>query len=111
MFNTTNLVQHLQKHSDKFKKHEKEKDDNAIKQPQALKQFTVEQTEDRAQPWSINDLCAQRVTILMSNLPLSRNGSLRFSVVEDSGFVKLLKEIEPCYTIPNHKYITETILP
>ena len=62
MFNTTNLVQHLQKHSDKFKKHEKEKDDNAIKQPQALKQFTVEQMEDRAQPWSINDLSAQRVT-------------------------------------------------
>ena len=34
-----------------------------------------------------------------------------FSVVEDSGFVSLLKEIEPRYTIPSRKYVTETILP
>ena len=34
-----------------------------------------------------------------------------FSVVEDSGFVSLLKEIEPRYTIPSRKYVTETVLP
>ena len=37
--------------------------------------------------------------------------SQSFSVVEDSGFVSLLKEIEPCYTIPSRKYVIETILP
>ena len=34
-----------------------------------------------------------------------------FSIVEDSGFVSLLKEMELCYTIPSRKYISETILP
>ena len=31
-FNTTNLVQHLQKHSEEFKKYEKENDANAHKE-------------------------------------------------------------------------------
>jgi len=34
-----------------------------------------------------------------------------FSIVEDSGFVSLLKEMEPRYTISSRKYVTETILP
>ena len=34
-----------------------------------------------------------------------------FSVVEDNGFVSLLKEMKPRYTIPRQKYVTETILP
>jgi len=47
----------------------------------------------------------------MSDLPPSRNGSLRLSAIFYHGFVRLLKEIEPHYTIPSRKYITETILP
>ena len=40
-FNTTNLVQHLRKHSKEFKKYEKEKDANALKESQTLKQLSL----------------------------------------------------------------------
>ena len=33
-----------------------------------------------------------------------------FSVVNDTGFVNLLKVLEPRYNIPSHKYFTETVI-
>lgn len=33
-----------------------------------------------------------------------------FSLVEDSGFTRLLKEIKPHYTVSCQKYITEMVL-
>ena len=59
-FNTTNLVQHLWKHSEEFKKYEKEKDANALKESQTPKQLSLEETEDRIRPWKVNDSRAQR---------------------------------------------------
>ena len=105
----TNLVQHLRKHSEEFKKYEKEKDANALKESQTPKQLSLEETEDRIRPWKVNDPRAQRITrCLVEMVALD---SQPFSVVEDSGFVSLLKEIEPRYTIPSRKYITKTTLP
>ena len=57
-FNTMNLVQHLQKHSEEFKKYEKGKNANALKESQTLKQLSLEETEDRIRPWNINNSCA-----------------------------------------------------
>ena len=55
----TNLVQHLRKHSEEFKKYEKEKDANALKE---WKQLSLEETEDRIRPWKVNDPRAQQIT-------------------------------------------------
>ena len=34
-----------------------------------------------------------------------------FSVVDDAGFIRLLKALEPRYVLPSRKYITETVIP
>ena len=108
-FNTTNLVQHLRKHSEEFKKFEKEKADNASNQAKTPQQLSLPETEDRVKPWNINDPRAQRITRrLVEMIALD---SQPFSVVEDSGFIRFLKELEPRYTVPSRKYVTETILP
>ena len=108
-FNMTNLVQHLRKHNDEFKKYEKEKETNSLKESQTPKQLSLEEAEDRVRPWSVNDSHSQRVTCRL--VEMVALDCQPFSIVEDCGFVRLLKEIEPCYTIPSRKYITETILP
>ena len=33
------------------------------------------------------------------------------SVVDDAGFVRLLKALEPRYTVPCREYITDTVMP
>ena len=43
-FNSTNLVQHLRKLSEEFKKYEKEKADNASKQAKAPQQLSLPET-------------------------------------------------------------------
>ena len=32
------------------------------------------------------------------------------SLVEDEGFTRLLKELEPRYSLPSRKYITENVI-
>ena len=34
-----------------------------------------------------------------------------FSIVEDPGFTRLVCELEPQYSLPSRKYVTEKILP
>ena len=34
-----------------------------------------------------------------------------FSVVDDAGFIRLLKALEPRYVLPSRKYITENVIP
>ena len=34
-----------------------------------------------------------------------------FSIVEDVGFIRLMKAIEPHYKLPSRKYMAETIIP
>jgi len=98
-FNTTNLVQHLRKHSEEFKKYEKEKADNASKQAKAPQQLSFPETEDCIKPWNVNDPRAQRITCRLVEMIALDNQP--FSVVKDSGFVRLLKEIELRYTVPS----------
>ena len=33
-----------------------------------------------------------------------------FSIVDDEGFIKLIRQLEPRYTIPSRKYITEKVV-
>ena len=34
-----------------------------------------------------------------------------FSIVDDVGFIRLLRSLEPRYVIPSRRYSTETVLP
>ena len=68
----------------------------------------LEETEDCIRTWNVNDPHAQRITHRLVEM-IALNSQL-FSVVDNSGFVKLLKEMEPRYNIPSQKYCTKTIL-
>ena len=76
-----------------------------LKELQTPKQLSLEETEGRIRAWKVNDPRAQQITCYFGSL------DSQLFVVEDSGFISLLKEIEPHYTIISRKYITETILP
>ena len=69
------------------------------------KQLLLEETEDCIRPWNVNDLCAQQITCCLVEM-IAWDSQL-FSVEEDSGFIKLLKEMEPHYNVPSQKYCTE----
>ena len=70
------------------------------------KQLTLEGTEDRVKLWVILE-CKGLLIILAKWLRSIVN---RF-IVEDTGFVRLMKEVEPRYVVPSRKHMTEVILP
>jgi len=56
--------------------------------------------------WDINDsyvVCIHREMIATDNQ--------LFSVVHDTGFSRLVKTLEPRYTLPSRKYFSETVVP
>jgi len=59
--------------------------------------------------WDINDFRAQRVHRLIGEMIAI--DTQPFSVVENKGFINLLSALEPRYSLPSRKYMTETVLP
>ena len=110
-FNTLILVSHLKnKHVEEHKEFEKQKQkvvESKDKQPSMFfkgKQSTLEESKDRARVWDVNDARAQQFTemIALDCQP--------FSIVDNIGFMQLLKALEPRYLLPSRRYVTETIL-
>ena len=111
-FNTSNLIGHLQrKHKeiyDAYKKRQEEKK----KQRPATASFTqqnIKESAEKKQVYSHDHPRAKQITekimefIALDNQP--------FSVVEDKGFINLIKTLEPRYEIRSRKYFTEQALP
>ena len=59
--------------------------------------------------WDINDPRAQRVHRLIGEMIAI--DTQPFSIVENEGFTNLLKALEPRYSLPSRRYMTETVLP
>ena len=112
-FNTTNIVQHLKsKHIDEFKKYQRAQAGKiAEQQTNSTKQLTLEAAEDRVKLWNCSDPQAQRITHRIGEMVALDCQPL--SIVEDTGFLRLMKEMEPIarYVVPSRKYITDVILP
>ncbi|KAI2649262.1 Zinc finger BED domain-containing protein 4 [Labeo rohita] len=106
-FNTTNLIKHLKtRHPvehDGYTKARTEKDEPCQTQQ------TLEASFKQREKFSQDSQRAIKITdriiefIVLDDQPLS--------VVENVGFRRLIEHLEPRYSLPGHKYISETALP
>jgi len=72
------------------------------------RQLSLMEYGDRVWPWRINDEHAQRIHRRVG-LMIAMD-CLSFSTVDDEGFVGLITELEPRYTLPSRKYFTENVI-
>ena len=113
-YNTSNLVSHLKtKHSELYKMFENQKtqetEEPTTSTSTKTKQLTLSESGDRVHVWDINDPQAQRVHRLIGEMIAI--DTQPFSIVENEGFTKPLSTLEPRYSLPRRKYVTETVLP
>ena len=116
-FNTTNLIRHLKAcHIKEFEEFSKlasvkaDKDkERATSSQTPLTQLTVTETLKRQQPYSNDNKRRKELNakvmefICLDQQPLS--------VVEDAGFKRLVSCLDPRYTLPGRKYLTDVCLP
>ena len=104
-------MQHLKsKHIDEFKKYQRVQSGKiAEQQTNNTKQLTLEAAEDRVKLWNCSDPRVQRITHHIGEM-VALDCQLLL-IVEDTGFLRLMKEMEPRYVVPSRKYITDVILP
>ena len=122
-FNTTNLRKHLQSHHDKYKEFcEKEatkRDETQervaaasvlkTKAQASLKQSTLEGLAERKKPLSPDHPHGKELTyrlVVMIAIDLQP-----FSIVEDVGFRQLVAALEPRYSLPSRRYLSEVVIP
>lgn len=115
-FNTTNLIDHLKKkHPGDYTDYEEKKKIRELKQKEkrkeqtAFRQLTMIEAEAKVKVWDINDPHAMRIHKLVGEMIATDNQP--FSVVQDTGFNRLIKTLEPRYVLPSRKYFSESIVP
>ena len=115
-FTTSNLVGHLRKHSAEYKIYEDDRAAATVHQPvkqftsgTSSKQLTFEESQSRSKVWDINDPRALCVTTKIGEMIAV--DCHPYSIVDDPGFVSLMKCVEPRYTIPSRRYFTDNVLP
>ena len=113
-FGTTNLSVHLKgKHPELYTEFEKKIKDlkdakEAREKPRPSRQLSLMECKDQVRHWDINDVRAQRVHRRIGEMIAL--DCHPFSVVEDEGFIRLVKELEPRYTLPSRRYFTENVV-
>ena len=114
-YTPTNLVHHLSsKHVELHAEYLEKKASKINPAPKetrkrSLQQLSLEGTEVRTKLWDINDPKAQRITRKVGEMVAIDCHPL--SVVEDVGFRRILKALEPRYTCPSRKYYTDNVIP
>ena len=111
-FNTTNLVYHLRtRHPEEFSKYKEtaaQEKSGATPVASTSRQITLQESIDKLRRWDIND--ARALVVHRKIGEMIAIDDHPFSVVNDTGFVNLLKVLEPRYNIPSRKYFTETVI-
>ena len=101
-FNTTNVIDHLQKkHPVEYKDYEEKKKLAELKERNDRRQPTMEETRARVKIWDINDPKAKHIHRKIAEMMTLDYQPL--SVVYDIGFTRLLQTAEPKY-----KYLVES---
>ena len=72
-------------------------------------QLVLQESFDRTTPFDINHPRAQRIHQRIGEMIAVDSQS--FLIVEDDGFSRLLKTLEPRYSLPSRRFFTENILP
>ena len=85
------------------------KEQEKRKEQAAFKQLTMVETHVKVKVWDINDSYTVHIYRLIGEMIATDNQP--FSVVHDTGFSRLVKTLEPRYTLPSRKYFSETVVP
>ncbi|XP_023694531.2 zinc finger BED domain-containing protein 4-like isoform X2 [Paramormyrops kingsleyae] len=107
VYNTTNLIKHLKNHH--TEEHEEFRQAKQKKDEESKKQLTLPEAYSRHEKLPNNSPKAAKITekvlefIVLDDQPLS--------VVDNVGFRRLMEYLEPRYSLPSQKYISETALP
>ena len=117
-FNTSHLRYHLQRvHIDKFKELElkqeeadKKAEEYEVKQQKTdLRQLTLAEVKECKDLWSYGH--PQHKKVMGWITEMITIDSQPFSIVEDTGFLRLLSNVCPLYAVPSWKYFAEKIIP
>ena len=113
-FNTTNLRKHLRNHPEENKKLiVAETAERERKQAQSstatTRQVTVAECFEHQKPYSTENPHYKEITNAIA-LMIAFDFQ-PFSVVEDEGFKKLVRVLDPRYQIPSRKHFPETVIP
>ena len=97
-FNTTNMIQHLQKkYPVEYKDYEGKKKLDELKEQNDRQQPTMEETRARVKIWDINDSKAEHIHCKIAEMMALDYQPL--SAVNDVGFTRLLQTVKPKYKI------------
>ena len=113
-YNTTNLVYHLRtRHPEDFSKFKEvaasvAQQKDAASTSTASKQITLQESVEKSRKWDINDTKALVIHRKIGEMIAIDDQP--FSIVSDTGFINLVKVLEPRYNIPSRKYFTETVI-
>ena len=117
-FNTTNLRNHLRRfHHQLFDEllvkeredTEKKAEEGKRRKPSEGRQLTLVELQEQKEAWNYDHPEHTKVTKRIAEMIAI--DSQPFSIVEDAGFVRLMKHTCPRYIIPSRKYFSEKIIP
>jgi len=122
-YNTTNLRNHLRrfhqklfdelltKESDDAEKKEEENESQGKKRRKQgeARQLTLTALKQQKEPWNYDNPEHKRVTERIAEMIAL--DSQPFSIVEDTGFLRLLAHVSPRYITPSRKYFSDKIIP
>ena len=116
-FTTSNLRKHLKVHhpeklrqleaSEKAAAKTASKENSQNRSSSTV--ITLEDCLERSRPYPVDHPLARKITRLIDETVVV--DCQPFSIVEDEGFVKLVKELQPRYQIPSRKYFSTTLIP
>ncbi|XP_047138980.2 zinc finger BED domain-containing protein 4 [Hydra vulgaris] len=72
-------------------------------------QSKLEETINKHRKWTSSEQRAQKITMLIGEMICV--DIQPYSLVTDQGFKKLIMHLEPRYTMPSKKHMTETVVP
>ena len=111
-FNTTNLHKHLQSHNKEYKRFcEKEaaKNEEGKLKKANFKQLTLQSIAEKRKPYPSDHPCVKLLTYHVAEMILI--DLQPFSVVEDTGFIHLVAELDSRFVLPSRRYLTEVVVP
>ena len=104
-YNTTNLIKHLQRHH--LKEHQEllavRQKDETSRQGLLLESF------GKQSKLPADNVKAKAITGKLLNFIVLDDQPL--SVVENEGFCSLMEHLQPRYSLPSRRYLSETVLP
>lgn len=89
-----------------------DKDKQAEREPtvsSTMKQITLKESSSQTKVWEVNDPRAVKLSTKVAEMIATDCQPL--SIVDNIGFVRLMKAAEPRYMLPSRRHITETVIP